>query len=129
MKIFNIVNSPENATPPSKYLGIEFGKMNRKNSFNLFLIEFNTNWQDGKLHTCLRGRLTLIKSTLTSIPNYSLACFKAASYICKQIDKIIIGFWWGHESGERKLHLKDWNSLCLAKSKRRNWNKEDRWNE
>ena len=48
------------------------------------------------------GRLTLIKSTIASIPNYSLSCFKAPISICNKIDQIIRGLWWGHDTGEKK---------------------------
>ena len=80
-----------NTANPSKYLGIEFGKMSKKREFfqsPLDKIQHKlVGWK--AQHLSQGGRLTLIKSTLASIRNYNLACFKAPSYICKKIDKII----------------------------------------
>ena len=36
--------------------------------------------------------------------------------MCKKLDQITRSFWWEHDVGKKKLHLKDWNSICQAKS-------------
>ncbi|OMO96071.1 reverse transcriptase [Corchorus capsularis] len=61
------------------------------------------------------GRLTLINSTLQSIPNYTLSCFKAPVNICNKIDRVIRSFWWGHKPDEKKLHMKNWDLICKPK--------------
>ena len=36
--------------------------------------------------------------------------------MCKKLDQITRSFWWGHDTGDKKLHLKSSNSICQAKS-------------
>ena len=31
------------------------------------------------------------------------------------MDSIVRSFWWGHEIGEKKLHLINWNKICKPK--------------
>ena len=62
------------------------------------------------------GRLTLIKSTLASVPIYSFSSFKAPKYICNKDDRIIKSIWWGHNPEEKKIHLKSWDSIYQNKS-------------
>ena len=102
---------------PSKYLGMELGKMNCKRKFFQLLFDnIQQRLARWKAHNLSQGgRLTLIKSTLASVPVYFLSCFKASDYVCKKLDKIIRSFWWEHEVGERKLHRKNWNAICQAK--------------
>ena len=59
----------------------------------------------------------MIKSTIASFPN-QLSVFKAPKYICEKMDQAIKGFWWGHDPGEIKLQLKNWNDIRKSKSKR-----------
>ena len=65
-----------------------------------------------------KGRLTMIKSTLTSIPNCTFSCFKAPGYVCNKIDQTLRSFWWGHELGERRIHLRNWETICQSKTKK-----------
>ena len=79
---------------PSKYLGIEIGAMNQKSRFfQPFLDKFNKKLVRWKTQLLSQGgRLTLIKSTLASLPNYILSCFKTSAFICKKIDQTLRGF-------------------------------------
>ncbi|XWS73520.1 hypothetical protein CRYUN_Cryun02cG0136500 [Craigia yunnanensis] len=87
----------KNIASPSKYLGIELGKMNHKKSFFQTMLDKIqqrlVGWEGH--HLSQGGRLTLIKSTLASIPNYSLSCFKALDYVCKKLDQIVKSFYKG----------------------------------
>ena len=64
---------------PSKYLGIEMGYMKQKKEFFQPLVDkFNQRLAGWRAHLLSQGeRLTLIKSTLASLPNYTLSCFKS----------------------------------------------------
>ena len=85
----------KNTETPSKYLGIELGHMNHKRSFFQPLLnkiqKRLAGWKGH--HLSQDERLTLIKSTLASIPNYSLSCFKAPDYIYRKINQIVRSFW------------------------------------
>ena len=103
---------------PSKYQGIEIGSMNqKKNFFQPLLDKFNKKLAGWKTQFLSQeGMLTLIKSTLASIPIYTLSCFKAPFYICKKIDQMIKGFQWGHDPRAKKLHLSNRNDICSEKT-------------
>lgn len=58
-----------------------------------------------------------IKSVLKSMPLYTFACFSVSESICDKLDAKIRNFWWGHDSGTRKLHLVGWDKICKAKEK------------
>ena len=79
---------------PSKYLGIELGSMNqKKNFFQPIFDKLNqrlVGWKSQLLSQ--GGRLTLIKSTMASLPIYTLSCFKAPKFICDKMDQAIRSF-------------------------------------
>ena len=63
------------------------------------------------------GRTTLIASVLQSLPLYSFSWFKVLDHVCNKMDSIIRAFWWGHEHGENKLHLLNWDKISQPKVK------------
>ena len=93
------------------------GCMNRKKDFFQPLVDKLNQRRLGWRTQFLTqgGRLTLIKSTIASLPNYTLSYFKAPKYICDKMDQVVRGFRWGHEPKERKLHLRSWNDICQRK--------------
>lgn len=58
------------------------------------------------------GRVTLIKSVLTSIPIYFLSCFRCLAAVVKRIEKIRRDFLWNDTTKKGKFHLVNWNMLC-----------------
>lgn len=44
-----------------------------------------------------------------------MACFKVPESICNKMDEITRAFWWGHDSGVRKMHLINWDRVCNPK--------------
>lgn len=62
------------------------------------------------------GRETLIKSVLQSIPIYVMSIFKLPDALIDEIHGMLARFWWGAREGERKIHWKSWDSLCLPKA-------------
>ena len=58
------------------------------------------------------GRLTLIQSTLSSLPIYLLPLFRIPRLICDRLENIQRNFLWGGENLERRPHLIKWNIVC-----------------
>ena len=60
------------------------------------------------------GRITLIKSTLASIPIYLLSLIHIPKAVAKRIEKIQRDFLWGGRL-EGKVHLINWKVVCSPK--------------
>ena len=58
------------------------------------------------------GRLTLIKSNLSSIPNHAMTCFKFPKKITNTMDKYARDFFWGSNS---RLCPVSWEQVCKPK--------------
>lgn len=65
------------------------------------------------------GKLTLIKSVLSSMHTYTLASTNVPSTTIKRIEQIMFNFLW-HSKGENRVHWVNWNSVCVLK-KRESW--------
>ena len=63
------------------------------------------------------GRATLIASVLQAMPLYSFSCLKTPETTCNKLNAITRAFWWGHDLGDRKLHLVNWDKICQPKCK------------
>ncbi|XP_010653273.1 uncharacterized protein LOC104879995 [Vitis vinifera] len=63
------------------------------------------------------GRITLIKSTLASIPIYQLSIFRMPKLVVKRLEKLQRDFLWGGGSLERKIHLINWDVVYTQKEK------------
>ncbi|RVW66281.1 putative ribonuclease H protein [Vitis vinifera] len=59
--------------------------------------------------------MTLIKSTLASIPIYLLSLIRIPKVVAKRIEKIQRDFLWGGGSLEGKGHLINWQVVCSPK--------------
>jgi hypothetical protein len=58
------------------------------------------------------GRLTLIKSTLSSLPTYFLFLFLISASVANRIEKLFRDFLWGGLGDEFKYHLVNWYTAC-----------------
>ncbi|RVW16810.1 putative ribonuclease H protein [Vitis vinifera] len=63
------------------------------------------------------GRLTLLKSTLSSLPTYFLSLFVIPKRVCVRLEKIQRDFLWGGGALENKPHLVSWKVVCADKKK------------
>ena len=63
------------------------------------------------------GRITLIKSTLASIPIYQLSIFRMPKIVARRLEKLQRDFLWGGARMERKIHLINWEVVCTQKEK------------
>ena len=60
------------------------------------------------------GRVTLIKSVLTSLPIYFMSLFKMPEKIASELDKIQARFLWGSCDQKRKVHLVHWDKVTCS---------------
>ncbi|RVX15951.1 Auxilin-related protein 1 [Vitis vinifera] len=63
------------------------------------------------------GRITLIKSTLASIPIYQMSLFRMPKIVVRRIEKLQRDFLWGGGNMERKVHLVKWEIVCGDKER------------
>ena len=61
------------------------------------------------------GRITLIKSTLASIPIYQLSFFRMPKLVARRLEKLQRDFLWGGGRMKRKIHLINWEVVCTQK--------------
>ena len=63
------------------------------------------------------GRITLIKSTLASMPIYHMSLFQMPKSVARRLENFQRDFLWGGGSVERKAHLIKWEMICADKNK------------
>ncbi|KAA0050814.1 LINE-1 retrotransposable element ORF2 protein [Cucumis melo var. makuwa] len=104
-------------TLPLTYLGVPLGG-NPKSKLFWRNIEDRiqkklSNWKYA--HISKGGRLTLIKSTLSSLPIYQLSVFQAPSSTYKNIEKLWRNFLWKGSCGSKGSHLINWAIVTKPK--------------
>ena len=65
-----------------------------------------------------RGRLTLIKSTLSNLSIYTMPLFHLPKGVKTRLEKIQRNFLWGGGNLERRIHLVSCAVACCSKEKR-----------
>ncbi|CAN1790226.1 Putative ribonuclease H protein At1g65750 [Linum perenne] len=60
-----------------------------------------------------RGRVTLAIPVLNTLPTYLMQTTLLPVEICNAIDKKIWDFIWGSFNGERKMHMINWETICI----------------
>ncbi|RVW15499.1 putative inactive ATP-dependent zinc metalloprotease FTSHI 1, chloroplastic [Vitis vinifera] len=63
------------------------------------------------------GRLTLIRSTLSSLPVYFMSLFLLPRKVRMRLEKIQRDFLWGGGALDQRPHLVRWNLVCLERKK------------
>ena len=58
----------------------------------------------------------LLKAVVQAIPNFAMSCFMLLMGLCNDIEMLIQKFWWGERGGQRRIHWKNWETLCKPKS-------------
>lgn len=99
---------------PIKYLGVPLHKGKRKIIlFDEILSKIKTKIQGWERHTLSAGgRLTLIKSVLTSMPLYLLQVIQAPKTVLKHLNKLFARFFWGTAEAQQQIHWAKWNKVC-----------------
>ena len=63
------------------------------------------------------GRLTLIRSVLSSLPIYYLSLFRMPQKVCARLDRFQRQFLWGGSDLDKKVSLVSWATVCTDKRK------------
>ncbi|RVW99510.1 putative ribonuclease H protein [Vitis vinifera] len=104
---------------PTVYLGLPLGAPNRASSVWVGVEE--RMWRRLALwkrqYLSKEGRITLIKSTLSSIPLYQMSVFRMPKSVARRIEKLQRDFLWGGANGDNKVHLVRWEVVCADKEK------------
>jgi hypothetical protein len=102
---------------PLSYLGMPLGASYKAVAvWNPILEKLErrlSGWQ--KLYLSKGGRLTLLKSTLSSLPTYFLSLFTIPISVVRRIEKLQRDFLWGDMGDEVKHHLVGWDKVCTPK--------------
>ena len=104
---------------PILYLGLPLGGNPKAYSFWDLVIERISRRLDGwqKAYLSFGGRITLIHSCLSHIPNYFLSLFKIPASMAAKIERLQRDFLWSGV-GECKRHrLISWDVVCKLKAK------------
>ena len=92
---------------PLKYLGLPLGaNPSRRSTWKPVLDKFKqklSTWKRRLLS--FAGRLTLIKSVLSSLPIYYISLFKIPAGVAKEIERLQSTFLWGGSDLRRKVHM------------------------
>ncbi|GJV00654.1 RNA-directed DNA polymerase, eukaryota [Tanacetum coccineum] len=104
-------------TTPFVHLGVKVGgAMSRIKSWDDVVAKVSSRLSKWKLKTLsIGGRLTLIKSVLTSIPLYHMSIFKVPSGVLKLLESIRRNIFNGVDESERKMAWISWNKVLASK--------------
>ena len=108
---------------PSTYLGLPLGAPHRSvavwDGVEERLRKKLARWKSQYIS---KGeRITLIQSTLASMPIYFMFVFALPKKVRLRIEQIQRDFLWGGRALERKPHLFGWGLVCLDKNKGGLW--------
>ena len=101
---------------PLKYLGLPLeAKFKELSIWNPILENMErrlAGWK--RLYLSKGGNVTLIKSTLSSLPTYFLSIFPISGKVANRMEKLHRDFLWSSISGDSKLHLVKWAKVCKS---------------
>ena len=100
---------------PFEYLGIKVGaNMNRVAHWSPVLETIQNRLASWKAKTLsIGGRLTLIKSVLSSLPIYYLSLYKAPKNVIDKMESFMRNFLWAGSSDTKKLHWVSWEVVTM----------------
>ncbi|CAL9230699.1 unnamed protein product [Arabidopsis halleri] len=61
------------------------------------------------------GKLVLLKSVLSTLPNYAMSCFQLPKSLCKRIQSTLTRFWWDSNDQKKKMCWIAWEKLTKTK--------------
>jgi hypothetical protein len=99
---------------PMMYLGLPLGASFKASMvWNPILEKVErrlAGWK--KLYLSKGGRLTLLKSTLSSLPTYYLSLFTIPKHVAARIERLQRNFLWGGSGDGYTHHLVSWDTVC-----------------
>ncbi|GKB66637.1 RNA-directed DNA polymerase, eukaryota, reverse transcriptase zinc-binding domain protein [Tanacetum coccineum] len=103
---------------PLKYLGIPVGcNMSRCSNWNVIIQKFSSKLSAWKARLLsVGGRLSLIRSVLSSLPTYFMSIYLTPVAIRKKLESLRNKFFIGGDICERKMTWVKWDQ-CLASKK------------
>ncbi|RVW56699.1 putative ribonuclease H protein [Vitis vinifera] len=104
---------------PSQYLGLPLGVPNRA-PYMWDGVEERVRrrlalWK--RQYISKGRRITLIKSTLATMPIYQMSIFRMPKIVARRLEKVQRDFLWGRGNLEGKIHLVNWEVVCTDKEK------------
>jgi hypothetical protein len=72
------------------------------------------NWKAKFLS--LAGKEILLKAVVQAIPTYSMNVFLLPVSLCKELNRLMQKFWWGHLANDSKIHWMSWTKLGRSKT-------------
>ncbi|GKB86217.1 RNA-directed DNA polymerase, eukaryota, partial [Tanacetum coccineum] len=102
---------------PFNLLGVKVGGlMSRRSSWEEVIGNLSSRLSKWKLKTLsIGGRLTLIKSVLSSLPLYHMSIFKCPMDVLKLLESIRQNFFNGVSNSDRRLALIGWDKIMAFK--------------
>nr|GEV76245.1 RNA-directed DNA polymerase, eukaryota, reverse transcriptase zinc-binding domain protein [Tanacetum cinerariifolium] len=104
---------------PYNYLGVKVGmSSSRSKSWDEVLAKFSSclsNWKVKTLSIC--GRLTLIKSVLSSLPLYHMSIYKVPMGVLHSMESFRRRFCNGIDKNEKKFSMIGWQKILASKKK------------
>ncbi|GKE06580.1 hypothetical protein Tco_1398598 [Tanacetum coccineum] len=102
---------------PFNVLGVKVGDiMLRRSAWEDIIGKLSSRLSKWKLKALsIGGRLTLIKSVLTSLPLYHMSIFKCPMGVLKLMESIRRNFFNGVVNSEKKLSLIGWKNILASK--------------
>jgi hypothetical protein len=55
------------------------------------------------------------KAILQAIPTYSMSVFLLPISLCKELNALMQGFYWGHRENSTKIHWMSWERMGISK--------------
>lgn len=101
----------------AKYLGMPTDVGSSVNGAFSYLKDRVWKKVQGWMEQCLSagGKEVLIKLVAQAIPTYSMSCFRLPRGLCKHIDGLLRGFWWGSREGKRRANWVAWEDMTQPK--------------
>jgi len=102
---------------PSSYLGLPLGASFKSKVVWEPVVERFRKKLAGWKSVLLRrgGRLTLLKSSLWSLPIYLMSLFTIPVSIARSLEKIMRDFLWPNNGATKGLHWVNWREVCRPK--------------
>ena len=101
---------------PMTYLSMPLGNLYKAPSIWNPILERMEKKLSGwkRLYLSKGGRLTLLKSTLSSLPTYYLSLFTIPKAVATRLERIQRNFLWGSSVECFKYPLVAWEKVCLS---------------